>query len=512
MRFQILSHAGLAVYGAHKTLVCDPWLVGSCYWRSWWNYPPTPPSLIRELRPDVIYLTHIHWDHFHGPSLRRFSQDTPILVPKGNYDRIRRDLNRMGFHRVSELRHGQSVDLDADFRVTSYQFGVFLDSALVIECEGVVMLNANDAKFMGAPLGQILRRHPRIDFVLRSHSSANSSSCFEVVDRPAADVEPAVDRPGRFDRARVLQGRGLDIMNRPSDGVSQTAVHVREFADFAKASGARYAIPFASNHCHLHRDVYAFNEFVQTPAAVAEHFRQQNIADPQLQIMAPGDSWSKEEGFRLSEVDLFVDRMARLAAYQESKRCVLERYYEREARAVVRLAEVQSYFRRFCAACPYLLRRSFRKKPLIYVLWAGDRRTVFLVNLGTRDVQELETIPENAEIVIVTTTLIMRQCLKLGLFSHLGLSRRVRYRFTSRSSRDVQRLILLFSLYEHDWLPVRRAFKPRVLETYALRWREVYLYLQWLRDIALRGQIDLGSYLRFNRNGDDTISQSSDKH
>ena len=62
MQFQILSHAGLLVQGSGKTLLFDPWLVGSTYWRSWWNYPPVERSLVDSLRPDFIYLTHIHWD------------------------------------------------------------------------------------------------------------------------------------------------------------------------------------------------------------------------------------------------------------------------------------------------------------------------------------------------------------------------------------------------------------------------------------------------------------------
>src|SRR5690606_433537 len=68
MEFTVLSHAGLSVSGAGTTLLCDPWLVGSCYWRSWWNYPPPSEELVASLRPDVISLSHIHWDHFHGVS------------------------------------------------------------------------------------------------------------------------------------------------------------------------------------------------------------------------------------------------------------------------------------------------------------------------------------------------------------------------------------------------------------------------------------------------------------
>ena len=31
----------MPVYIEHEDirLLVDPWIIGSCYWRSWWNYP-----------------------------------------------------------------------------------------------------------------------------------------------------------------------------------------------------------------------------------------------------------------------------------------------------------------------------------------------------------------------------------------------------------------------------------------------------------------------------------------
>ena len=59
------------------------------------------------------------------------------------------------YRNVRELRHGERLELAPGFAVTSYQFYPLLDSALAVECEGVTLLDANDAKFMGRPLGQI---------------------------------------------------------------------------------------------------------------------------------------------------------------------------------------------------------------------------------------------------------------------------------------------------------------------------------------------------------------------
>ena len=151
----------MAIECGGKTLLTDPWLIGSCYWRSWWNYPPVDEDLIANFRPDAIYLTHIHWDHFHGPTLKKFDRNTVIVLPLERNRRVRRDLENIGFTNIIEIPHGNSYGLAPDFRLTSYQFSYWGDSALVVEADGVSLLNANDAKFMGAPLEQIIKRHQR---------------------------------------------------------------------------------------------------------------------------------------------------------------------------------------------------------------------------------------------------------------------------------------------------------------------------------------------------------------
>lgn len=193
-----------------------------------WNYHPVSPELVNSLKPDFIYLTHVHWDHFHGPSLQKFPKEIPIIVPKGNYSRIREDLNFLGYYNVKELKHGETFTIADDFKITSYQFWMFLDRALLIDCEGIKLLNLNDAKFMGSPLQNIIRKHRPVDFVFRSHSSANERLSYEIIDDEDCETD--------------------DLEN-----------YIKEFALAVSATGSKYAIPFACNHCHLHKDSYHFN-------------------------------------------------------------------------------------------------------------------------------------------------------------------------------------------------------------------------------------------------------------
>ncbi len=449
-------------------MLTDPWLIGSTYWRSWWNYPPVSAELVASLRPTCIYLTHVHWDHFQGPSLRKFPRTTPILVPRGQSGRMKRDLGDMGFTDVRELRHGETVQLAPGFAFTCYQFNPFLDSAAVMECDGTVLLNANDAKFMGRPLAQIFSRHPRIDFVLRSHSSANSRLCYEVVDAPAA----ALDDPTGY---------------------------LRSFAAFAQASGTRYAIPFASNHCFLHRDTYKFNDTVQTPRMVEEFFRAHGLTRPEIKVMLSGDTWSSEDGFHISPatMDYFDHRAERIEQYQRMNRDALEKFYALEGRTTVSLREVVAYFGRFCAALPAPARHFFRGHPVVYVLTAGERRFVFEIDLYARTAHQLDDAPQQTTSLmeVHTSALIFRQCMAMALFSHLPISKRVRYRVTATTKRRMQIYNLLFNLYEYELLPLRRLATARTVNAWSRRWREPLLYARIGLDVAMGRGIQPVKYI-----------------
>lgn len=467
MYFQILSHAGMRVRAAGKTLVFDPWLVGSTYWRSWWNYPPPDKALVDSLHPDFIYLTHIHWDHFQGPSLKKFPPETAILVPRGNSRRMRKDLNDLGFPNVREVRHGETVELAPGFTLTSYQFYPFTDSAAIVEADGVALFNANDAKLMGGPLSQILRRHSKIDFVFRSHSSANPRLCFEFTDAPGES---------------------------PDDGARYAA----DFADFAVRTGARHAVPFASNHCFLHRETFPLNDTVTTPERVERVFRERGLRSPALKIMVSGDSWDSDAGFTIANGPWFRERDRLLAAYRDEKAPVLEKFYAQEARTSVPEALVRKYFAAFIPAVPFPVRWLFRARPVTYLL-EGARPQAFRIDLWRKAAVEIDpgAVSDATDpLQIRTSSLIFRQCMALNLFLHLGIGKRVRFRSRRADAKYHWLLEFLFNLYESEMLPWRRMLSPRFLLTWAPRWREILLYGEIATKRALGKPFAMADYLR----------------
>ena len=96
----------------------------------------------------------------------------------------------------------------------------------MIECEDHRILNLNDSKHMSHTLRDIVSRHKKIDFVLRSHSSANSRMSYQIVDEEARHID--------------------DIEE-----------YARQFADVCISTGAKYTVflqvitaIFTKMHCN----------------------------------------------------------------------------------------------------------------------------------------------------------------------------------------------------------------------------------------------------------------------
>jgi UDP-MurNAc hydroxylase len=450
LKLQTLSHAGLRVNADGCELLCDPWLVGSCYWRSWWNYPPVPKDLVASLKPDFIYLTHIHWDHFQAPSLRLFSPDIPVIVPYDRYSRMVRDLKAVGRKNVIELKHGERLVLSPKLAIRSYHFSPLItDSAVVIEADGQILLNANDAKLAGGPLRQVLDDYPAIDFCFRSHSSANARSCYHIIGQEDVVLD---------DNSHYLDA----------------------FSLFMKRVKPRYAIPFASNNCLLHEENFHLNQLVQTPLSVAEHFKTMlggQSTTSEVVSMIPGDSWSSEQGFSLQTHDYFTNRETRLLEYQQRVAPTMEKQASKEAKVSVSLNLMERFFAKLAKDVPWFLIRGLRQLDVLIVAKAGEKRTGFAVNMPTGSVREvLEADFSKYQARIEFPALILAQALRMNMFGHAAISKRVHYYATQDAMQKLKRFVSILDWAECEILPLRNHFTRRSLSALLPRWRESLLY------------------------------------
>lgn len=447
MQFEILSHACLLVKSKTHSVIIDPWLIGSCYWRSWWNFPSPhfDPDEIRAV--DAVVISHVHWDHWHGATLKKFFKGKRFVVPDEPSRRSQKDLLLAGFDNLEAVPHGATLEI-GDIKVTLYQFGLFLnDSVVVIECEGITILDANDAKMAGWSLEYVVRKHGPIDFALRSHSSANPRINFNVVGENSPYV--ADDREHYF----------------------------RSFKLFMDAVAPRYAIPFASNHCHLHDDVFAMNSYISNPLQLRDYVTQiKNRPTWSLQVMLPGSSWDKENGFKLSEESAFNDIEAELKAYRRRIAPTLEQNREFEQNAKVPKRTFTRFIEQLSSRPIKWRDASFN----LSLTRPDGQINSYMVDPAKGEIVEMSpTIePIDGKPVMIMPAIIFRDAVWKNMFHHAGISKRCR--FLASNDRDLNRLKLVFShleAVELGVLPLSRAYLWRFFRAYAARWREIFVYI-----------------------------------
>lgn len=461
MKFTVLSHAGLLVEDKGKSVLFDPWLIGSCYWRSWWNFPEIDRDFLKDIRPDYIYLTHLHWDHFHAPSLRLFDADTKILVPKIPGTRMVRDLKQVKRNNFIEIPHGGKIELWENCFLHSYQFGLFAtDSAAVVSDGETTLFNANDCKIFGLPLNQITKKFPKIDFCFRSHSSA-SPIPYTIKDYKT---------------------------NYPEFRTQQD--YIEEFTSFSLAVGAKYAIPFASNHCFLHRETYQFNDTGVNPRMVADFYNSSPAAreaGSECVVMVPGSSWSSTEGFDVVPFD-YERKDEIIAGMREKYSEKLEKQYDREDKTKASFKAFEKYFSEFLASSPFFLRKALYPKVLFKAVEAGSEQWFLMDGPGKR-VEEIKDGKEpEVDFVVRVPAFVLNDCVRRKMFSVWSASKRLEIEMKGPSLSKLHALLGFLDFYENEGLPLRSNFSARNFPIWMGRWREAVeaVRLVWVHKVLRR--------------------------
>jgi len=156
MNIETVGHAGLLVRDDHGTpvLFTDPWISGSCYWRSWWlqNYPA--PELVAALqRVRYCVITHEHPDHFHTASIRVLGPDVHYLGPDLPNGHIVPYLSGQGL-RASTLPAFKWRAIHEHIQILSIPL-FNGDSVLLVNTPSAVIVNLNDAKPRRGQLQQL---------------------------------------------------------------------------------------------------------------------------------------------------------------------------------------------------------------------------------------------------------------------------------------------------------------------------------------------------------------------
>lgn len=169
--------------------LCDPWLTDGAFEGSWHHYPPLVTTFEDVKDVDALYISHIHPDHFDEEILKKFRKDIPTIVLDHGVNFLHKKLLNIGLTNLIKVKDSETITL-GPLEITVYapfvkhpfdnsELGNFIDSALVVEANGKVVLNANDNTPSVESARLLHSRHGKFSVVQLKDSLAGAyPSCF----------------------------------------------------------------------------------------------------------------------------------------------------------------------------------------------------------------------------------------------------------------------------------------------------------------------------------------------
>jgi UDP-MurNAc hydroxylase len=354
MRFTVIGHACLFIDTGSERILVDPWLSGSCYWRSWWHFPPNTPVRKEFLEPDYVWLSHHHFDHFHYPSLRRISKKAQVLIPR--FGVTAQSSTTSASRAPPSCCTATSSPCRAD-ALSSY---AYFDRTTVwwSRRDGVVLADFNDCKIKAA-VRPMLKTFGAPKFLFKSHSFAQAyPNCYAMAD--------------------------------PADAQLMTREDFLEtFLDALRELRPAYAIPFASMVAFLHPESRQCNIYAVRPPEVAAVAAAADVgATTRTVLMVPGDTWSSDGGFALQPNDYYEQQdqwIERLAQGADAK---IRQEEAAERSMTLTFKAFEQHFGGFLRSLPPLIWLVL-KRPMVFEV-PSDPLRYWVLDFRTRTVRRLK--------------------------------------------------------------------------------------------------------------------------
>ena len=190
MEFKFIGNAGGIFTGSNGTkILCDPWIVDGVFEDAWYHYPPLNTKLSDIQDVDGIYVSHIHPDHYDERNFD-FPKNIPLIILNEGPNFLKKNLINKGYNNFIEVKDNETIKFK-EFKLTLYKpftkgifeeslIGNLIDSALVLENDGVTAINFNDNQPDENACSFLKNRFKNIDLAMLNYNSAGPyPSCFD---------------------------------------------------------------------------------------------------------------------------------------------------------------------------------------------------------------------------------------------------------------------------------------------------------------------------------------------
>ncbi len=112
MLIKHINNSFFQVSSDNLKIVCDPW-IGRMEGTSTWSFPNigSNKGILNKLKPKLIYISHLHSDHYDESVLRKYkNKDVKIIIKKFPDGRLKQKLKFLGYKNIVEIKPWKSYN------------------------------------------------------------------------------------------------------------------------------------------------------------------------------------------------------------------------------------------------------------------------------------------------------------------------------------------------------------------------------------------------------------------
>lgn len=219
LSFKFIANACGIFTGSHGAqILCDPWLVDGVFDGSWCHFPKIKTTISDVKNVDAVYISHLHPDHFDDRHFN-FEKSTPLIVLDHGPNFLIKKLNSLGFTNLIKIKNEETVSFK-EFYLTMFApfakhnfheatVGNLIDSALLVNCDGISAFNANDNTLTIEAATMLQNKYGPITLAMLNYNAAGPyPSCFDNLTESEKVIEHGRVLERNFDHAKKI----IDVM------------------------------------------------------------------------------------------------------------------------------------------------------------------------------------------------------------------------------------------------------------------------------------------------------------
>ena len=171
MKITYFVNTMFLIEGKHSRILTDPWVTSDNVSRSGlYNFPKLKFKKrdLSKVKPDFIYISHTHADHFDPDTLNCFDKGTPILISWYKENFTEKAIKRLGFKDIRVSPKNKPIILNKNDKCWIEPSAIYstVDSLAVFEVDGYKIFNPNDCGFEKKQAQAIKMKFKKFDAAL----------------------------------------------------------------------------------------------------------------------------------------------------------------------------------------------------------------------------------------------------------------------------------------------------------------------------------------------------------